>query len=384
MKIVDVCAFYAPQGGGVRTYVEQKLARGPALGHEIVIVAPGPRNRSEIRGPGARIEWIKGPRFPLDRRYRYFDDRLALHRVLDAELPDMIEVSSPWRSAQIVGDWPGSAPRSLIMHCDPIAAYGYRWLGGIASVEAIDRGLEPGWAYLRRTALNFDLVLSASASLSDRLVAHGIANVITSPMGVEPNLFSPSLRDPAFRSRMLSRCALPPEGALLLAVGRHSPEKRWPMVIEAVTSAALHRPVGLVLVGDGRDRMKIARHIDGNPHIHLAAPIQDRQALARLMASADALVHGCDAETFSMVAAEARASGLALIAPDRGGAYDHAIAAGGLTYAAGNPADAARAIARFFDNPPSPSLSGMRTVDEHFVDLFTIYAGFATSPARVA
>jgi len=25
MKIVDVCAFYAPKGGGVRTYVDQKL-----------------------------------------------------------------------------------------------------------------------------------------------------------------------------------------------------------------------------------------------------------------------------------------------------------------------------------------------------------------------
>ena len=26
MRIVDVCAFYAPQGGGVKTYVERKLA----------------------------------------------------------------------------------------------------------------------------------------------------------------------------------------------------------------------------------------------------------------------------------------------------------------------------------------------------------------------
>ena len=41
MKIVDVCAFYSPRGGGVRTYVEQKLKIGPRLGHEIVIVAPG-------------------------------------------------------------------------------------------------------------------------------------------------------------------------------------------------------------------------------------------------------------------------------------------------------------------------------------------------------
>ena len=41
MRIVDVCAFYTPKGGGVRTYVEQKLRIGPELGHDITILAPG-------------------------------------------------------------------------------------------------------------------------------------------------------------------------------------------------------------------------------------------------------------------------------------------------------------------------------------------------------
>jgi hypothetical protein len=43
MRIVDVCAFYTPHGGGVKTYVEQKLKIGPTLGHEIIILAPGDR-----------------------------------------------------------------------------------------------------------------------------------------------------------------------------------------------------------------------------------------------------------------------------------------------------------------------------------------------------
>jgi hypothetical protein len=37
-------------------------------------------------------------------------------------------------------------------------------------------------------------------------------------------------------------------------------------------------------------------------------PVCDRAALARILASVDALVHGCEAETFCMTAAEARAS----------------------------------------------------------------------------
>ena len=55
VKIVDVCAFYAPKGGGVRTYIEGKLIEGPRAGHEVVVIAPGPRSWTEHRGPGARI-----------------------------------------------------------------------------------------------------------------------------------------------------------------------------------------------------------------------------------------------------------------------------------------------------------------------------------------
>jgi alpha-1,6-mannosyltransferase len=40
MRIVDVCAFYTPAGGGVKTYVRHKMLAGPARGHEIVILAP--------------------------------------------------------------------------------------------------------------------------------------------------------------------------------------------------------------------------------------------------------------------------------------------------------------------------------------------------------
>jgi alpha-1,6-mannosyltransferase len=384
VKIVDVCAFYAPQGGGVRTYVEQKLIAGPKLGHEIVILAPGESDETESRGDGARIEWIAAPKLPVDRKYRYFESAEAIHHILDRERPDFVEASSPWRAAHAAGSWTGAAPRALIMHADPIAAFGYRWLGGLASVEAIDRGLEPGWRYMRRTAAPFDLVVSASFSLSERLSAQGISRVATCPMGIEQGIFDPALRDEALRARMLERCALPPEAVLLLGVGRLAPEKRWPLVIEAAVAAGVERPIGLVLVGDGRDRARIVRQIEGNPHIHLAAPIGDRFALARLMASADALIHGCDAETFSMVAAEARASALPLIAPDRGGAADHARASGGFTYAAGSAADAARAIADFAAGPRARSAPPpARSMELHFRELFALYEGLV-SARRVA
>ena len=84
MKIVDVCAFYSPQGGGVRTYIEQKLRIGPELGHEIVILAPGDDHAVIEHGPMARIVTIPSPRLPFDRKYWYFGDEGALHAALDA------------------------------------------------------------------------------------------------------------------------------------------------------------------------------------------------------------------------------------------------------------------------------------------------------------
>ena len=384
MKIVDVCGFYAPEGGGVRTYVDQKLRLGCVGGHEIVIVAPGEERWSEVRGPGARIEWVPGRRFPLDRRYHYFTEAEPIYDLLDAEQPDMVEASSPWRTARIVAEWQGHAPRSLIMHADPAAAYAYRWLEGLAEPETVDRSIFWFWSRLREIGSRFDVVISANRSLSGRLAAQGIAHVVTNPLGVEANLFSPQLRDERLRSRMLARCSLPPEATLLIGVGRHGPEKRWPLVVDAVTAAGFDRPVGLIIVGDGRERTRVMRQVANNPHIQLLSPIADRQTLARLMASCDALIHGCEAETFSIVVAEAVASGLPVIVPDRGAAADHAEDGRDFIYKSANAGDAARAVAAFLDSERQARRTLVRTMDDHFSSLFALYEELSGSTRLAA
>lgn len=375
MRIVDVCAFYTPTGGGVRTYIDRKLAAGPGHGHDVTIIAPGAENKVEERGSGARIVWLESPTFPFDRNYRYFADEAVLHRAISAAMPDILEASSPWRSASMVARWPGPAPRSLFMHSDPLAAFAYRWFEGVVSPAVVDRGFDWFWRHLQRLDRDFGMIVSACASLTERLAAGGLAHVVTNPMGIDPHVFSPHLRDEALRADLLAQCGLGPEATLLLGVGRHAPEKRWRMIVEAVMSAAYYRPIGLVIVGAGRDSGKIRRTMGGNPHIHLAERTSDRAEMARFMASADALIHGSESETFCLVAAEARASGVPLITPDRGAAADHARASNGLTFASGDAASAAAAVARFVDArlagtlPRAPD-EPVRTMDDHFVTLF--------------
>ncbi len=384
MRIVDVCAFYSPQGGGVRTYVEQKLAIGPKLGHDITILAPGARDEIIEHGPHARIELITSPRFPLDRRYSYFADEVALHDALDRAAPDLVEVSSPWRSPLMVARWPASVPRTLIMHSDVLSAYAYRWLQPIFKRPTIDRQMERYWAHLRRLGRAFDRVVCASQDLSSRLIAGGMANVVTNPMGVEPGLFSPSLRDPALRAGLLRKCDLPTSADLLIGVGRLAAEKRWPLVIDAVTAAARVRPIGLVLLGEGRDSRAVLSAIGGNPHIRLFEPERNRPAFARILASTDALVHGCEAETFCMAAAEARASGVSVIVPDRGGAADHAARGGGRTYPAADSRAASAAILNALTYPFGSAAVDARTIEDHFAELFADYGALLSGRRRAA
>ena len=381
MRIVDVCAFYTPTGGGVRTYIDRKLAAGPAMGHDITVIAPGAATGVEPRGPAARIAWLENPIFPFDRNYRYFADEAVLHAAITAAAPDILEASSPWRSASMVARWQtdSAVPRSLFMHSDPLAAFAYRWFEGLASPAVVDKGFDWYWKHLLRLDAEFGMIVSACASLTERLAAGGLRHVVTNPMGIDPDVFAPSLRDEALRADLLRRCGLGPDATLLLGVGRHAPEKRWRMIVEAVMSAAYHRPIGLVIVGSGRDSGKIRRTMGGNPHIHLAKRTSDRAEMARFMASADALVHGSESETFCLVAAEARASGLPLITPDRGAAADHARASNGIVFASGDPVSAAAAIGRFVDAraagtvTPAPAVA-VRTMDDHFADLFAAFA----------
>jgi len=392
MRIADVSAFYTPFGGGVRTYVEAKLRAAARFGHEMIVIAPGEDHQVVKRGPSAFLVTIPSPRLPVDRRYRYFDDERLLHATLDAWQPDHVEASSPWSSATMVGRWQGAATRSLVMHADPLAAYAYRWLGGVAPTHAIDRWFGSFWRHLRGLGRMFDTVVCANSHLAERLAAGGVANTETIRMGVEPGLFSPSFRSAELRRSALGGLGLDPEAVLLLGVGRLSAEKRWEVVLRAAGECGRKLPVGLLLVGDGSKRQKLQMIAEQYRNVEVLPPISDRAELASLLASSDALVHGCEAETFCLVAAEARASGIPLIVPDRGAAADQLVEGAGITYRAGREQSLEDAIAGFINRGPelqraaAVRASRPRTMDEHFADLFARYQALgperAVQPAR--
>jgi alpha-1,6-mannosyltransferase len=377
MKIADVSGFYSETGGGVASYVRQKLDLAARWGHEVVVIAPGPRSRVEPR-PGGRIVWVESPAMPFDPNYHMFVSGQEVWEVLDRESPDVVEGSSPWRGGWLAGHWPGRAIKSLVFHQDFIAGYPYTLLGGFLSRPAIDTLFAPFWGYVRKLSACFDVTVTGGDWLAERLNGFDIHNPVSVPFGIETGLFSPDKRDPALRRELLAACGAPPDGKLLLAVGRLHPEKRHRTIIEGFARARASRPdLGLVVIGDGPLRANVETWAARAGRTHVMGPIADRDCLARCMASGDILVHGSGAETYGLVVGEAISSGLAVVSPDTGGAADLARRGLSRIYATGDAESCGRAILALLSatetqgrrapaNPPG-------SAESHFAALFRLY-----------
>ena len=385
MKIADVSEFYSERGGGVRTYVHQKLAASARLGHETIIIAPGAHDAEEHH-PGGKIVWVTAPALPVDRRYHMFTEAKGVYAVLDREAPDVVEGSSPWRGGWLAGRWPGRALKVLVMHADPVAVYAHTFLDRWLARPQIDRLFGWFWHYLRRLNAPYHVTVVAGEWLARRFEGFGLKGLAAVPFGIDRHLFHDGLRDKALRAEMLRACGLSESAPLLLAIGRHHPEKRLPTLIAAVDRANDGRsgvePFGLYLVGDGLARAAVERAASRAPHVHVAGHVDDRAHVARLMASTDALIHGSGCETFGLAVAETLCCATPVIVPDTGGAFDFAGPDYAEVYALGDPHAAADAIIRLFARDRDRLSAAARhaaetrigSADAHFDRLFALYA----------
>lgn len=352
MRIVDVNEYYSPTGGGIRTYLDRKMRIMAELGHEMIVIAPFDEDRIEDRPDGGRIYWVKAPPLILDRNYWLFKDGDPVTRLLDKLQPDVVENCSPWQPAWFVGDWQGDALKVFFAHGDNIGAYAQRWLEGLASPARIEEMFSWYTRYMTRFMTKYDAFVTNGPALAKRYRRRGLTVDAVMPLGIDRTHFSPALRDEELRASMLAQLGLPPEGHLLIGLGRHHKEKRWPVVIDAVERAGADLPVGLMLLGDGPQRGALERQIAGNQHIRLFRPVYDRERFSRIVASADALIHGSDQEPFGLVASEALASGLPLIVPNDGGCAEVANPRFAETYHPRDSVSAAAAIRRLFARQP--------------------------------
>ncbi|MCA9562009.1 MAG: glycosyltransferase [Myxococcales bacterium] len=269
MKVVDVAEFYAEQGGGVRTYINQKLRAGERLGHEVVVIAPGPEDKEEER-LGGRILWVKGPPMPFDPRYFVLWRERAVHELLDREAPDVVEGSSPWSGGWFAARWRGNAPKAFIFHQDPVAVYPETFLAHRIGREPVNKLFGWYWAYLRRLAGAYDATVVSGHWLAEKLRDFGLPRPQAVPFGINKSRFSPSHESVQVKRDWLDRCGVARDGQLLVTISRFHPEKRVGMLIRAFADASAERSdraMGLVIFGDGPLRKSIKRLADRTPGV---------------------------------------------------------------------------------------------------------------------
>jgi alpha-1,6-mannosyltransferase len=380
MKIIDVAEFYADEGGGVKTYINQKLQAGSKAGHEIVVLAPGSQTGEEERF-GGRVIWVPGPPLPVDRRYYVLWREKMVHQILDREQPDVVEGSSPWTGGWFAARWKGDAVKTFIFHQDPVAVYPHTFLGKVMSFSKVDKLFLFYWHYLRRLSRRFDATIVSGDWLAQRLSGFGINNPVAVPFGIDKTFSSPERRNPELRKKLLAELGLPEDATLLIGISRHHPEKRLGTVFEGFRLASKKRKMGLAIFGDGPFRWMVKRQAKGIDHLKLMGFTSNREELADYLSSADYFVHGSAAETYGLVVAEAICSGLPVVVPDVGGAGDLANRDYSETYEPGNAEQLSQAILKIMDRDRGQMVTAcaraaresIGTMDDHFRLLFEEY-----------
>jgi alpha-1,6-mannosyltransferase len=294
LHIADMTMFYAPASGGVRTYLEAKHRRlqlYAGVRHSILV--PG-----ESYSHNAGIYQIPAPALPFGKGYRFPVRRAPWRNQLRSLRPDVIEVGDPYMTAWAALD----AGRRLDV---PVIGFYHSDLPLLVSNRI------GGWlgtnmnGYVSRLYSSFDRVLAPSRVMAEKLVSLGVDNVYVQPLGVDLETFRPSLRDPQVRREL----GLADDARLMIFAGRGSREKNLDVLLEAARQ--LGKPYHLLLVGSGMPH-RVPSNVSVIDRFCPAAEV------ARYMASSDVLLHAGNQETFGLVALEAMASGIPVIAARAG------------------------------------------------------------------
>jgi len=288
LRVCDVALFYAPRSGGIRTYLDAKVAwaAAQASGFEHHVIVPG----SEERHDGGR-HTLPSVALTASNGYRLPLGISRLEQTLTRIRPDVVLLHDPfWGPVNVTRAAHRLGAKVVAVH------HGSSELDA-AGLPGPDRIYVPLLrAWLRRAYRSADAVMSVVDPYPDC----GRNADLPLRLGVHE----------AFRPRSgVTR------GDHVLYVGRLGREKG---VLELLDAAAGSRePWELRLVGSGPLeeplRARAARHGIAD-RVSFLPFVADRGELARLYASASCVVMPGVHETFGLVGLEAAASGARVVA----------------------------------------------------------------------
>jgi glycosyltransferase involved in cell wall biosynthesis len=304
VRIALVTDTYAPQVNGVTTVVRRIVYVLGDRGCAATVVAPRYPNAPDDPPGELRVRSAPFPPYPAIRLSLPAPGQVG--RFLRRFRPDLVHVATEGPL--------GLAGRRFAVREDIplVTSYhtdfpGYCRHYGVALLEPT------AWQWLRWFHGPALLTHTPGEFMRDTLQARGIGRPVVWGRGVDTDQFSPE-RD---RCRWRRRLDIRDGTALVLHVGRLAAEKNLDVLAEAwsVAHEALGSRARFVIAGEGPQESRLEARMPWAARIGFL----DRDDLADLYAAADLCVLPSATETCGLVALEAMATGLPVIAADAGG-----------------------------------------------------------------
>lgn len=308
VRIALVSDTYTPQVNGVTTVVARIAHVLEAFGHDVVVVAPRyPADdktepvsaANELRVPSAPF-----PPYPAIRLSVPQFGRVA--GFLDGFGPDVVHVATE-------GPLGLTGRRYAVKRQVPLVTsyhtnfpqYARHYGAGIAEPLV--------WKWLRWFHRPAVITQTPGEAVRDELGRRGIGHPVVWGRGVDTRHFHPGRRSAGWRRWLAGG----DDTTVVLHVGRLAPEKNIDVLADSWRAA--HERLGqratFVLAGEGPDARRLLARL---PWVRQLGFLE-RGKLADVYASADICVLPSKTETCGLVALEAMASGLSVVAADAGG-----------------------------------------------------------------
>ncbi|HEX4601278.1 MAG TPA: glycosyltransferase family 1 protein [Gemmatimonadales bacterium] len=348
-----------------------------AEGHDATVVAP--RYPYPTRGESRRDPDPDELRIPSVALPVYPDIRLALPhfrdiaRFFDAARPDVVHVHTE-------GALGLAGRRYALQRQLPLVTTFHTNFPQYSRHYGVGL-LEPlVWRWLQWFHRPAQLTFTPGEGVRDELVRRGIGRAAVWGRGVDTQFFHPARRDASWRRWLAGGENTP----IVLHVGRLAREKNLDVLIDAWLLA--HETLGeralFVVAGEG----PLARRIEARlPFVRLLGFLP-RHDLAKIYASADLCVFPSHTETCGLVALEAMASGIPVIAADAGG-FRESVRSGvsGMLVAPHDPRAYADAVTTLIQDAPQRLAFGAaarehvltRDVARENVELLELYSALA-------
>jgi glycosyltransferase involved in cell wall biosynthesis len=324
LRVVLTTESYLPYVSGVTVSVDA-IARGlGAQGHEVLVVAPRPADRTSLPdvgspGPAPRHAWLASYQLPgiVPAGYRMAwpnpgSDGWAAARAFE---PEIVHAHSPFVTGLGARRLARRVAAPLVFtHHTRFTDYRH-YLGPLAGPGAAVTD-----AFLRRYWAGCAAIIAPGSDLADdirqRLPAERRERVHVIPTGIDvAGIGSLERVDPR------GATAWPSDAPVVGTLGRLAPEKSTHEILEAVARLPSMR---LLVIGGGPSEEALRRRAEAPDlagRVDFTGALPRTEALARL-GGADAFAFASRTETQGLVLAEALSLGLPAVAVDGPGVRD--------------------------------------------------------------